>query len=135
MFVSNYTDLPLVGILCPNVKPIINYYITSMKPFLRRLGVNYDQLSPFFKEFNSSDELWQVFDNCFSTAHENLSTSNNNMDCAPTNITNYGGDGCDSGGGVINYLNVQTITEAITLAINGEVGNDDFEEVVDQMEK
>ena len=62
-------------------------------------------------------------------------TSNSNTTVAPTNITNGGGDGGDSGGGLINDLNVQNITEAIILAINGGDGNYDYEEVVYDTEK
>ena len=41
-----------------------------------------------------------------STVHGNLSTSNNNMYGAPTNINNDDGNCGDSGGGVINDVNV-----------------------------
>ena len=75
------------------------------------------------------------FDKFCSTAQGNLSTSNSNTDVAPTNITNGGGDGGDSGCGLINDVNVQNITEVIILEINGGVGNYDYEELVYDTEK
>ena len=109
--VSNDTYMLLVENLWPHVKPIIHYCSTSMKQFLRPLGVNDDELSPFCKDFISAAELWLGFDNFFSTANGNFSTSNNNMDGAPMDITNDGGDDVAIGGGVVNYVNVQTMTE------------------------
>ena len=50
-------------------------------------------------------------------------------------MTNDDGDVGNSGSGTINDMNVQTITEEITLSMNGGVGNDDDEEVVYDMEK
>ena len=50
-------------------------------------------------------------------------------------LTNDDGDVGNSGSGTINDMNVQTITEEITLSMNGGVGNDDDEEVVYDMEK
>ena len=61
--------------------------------------------------------------------------SNNHLDGAPTEITNDDGDGGYSGGGGINDVNVQTTTKAITLTMNGGVGINDVDEVVDYMEK
>ena len=47
--VSNHTEVTLVEMLWPDVKPIINDFSISIKPFLCCPGVNDDKLSPFFK--------------------------------------------------------------------------------------
>ena len=57
------------------------------------------------------------------------------MHGAPTEITNDDGNGGGSGSGVINDTNVQIMMELITLETNGGVGNDDNEEIVDEMDK
>ena len=51
-------DSPLVDTLWEHVKPIINHCSRNMKPFLQRLGVSEDELSPFCREFdNVTDPL------------------------------------------------------------------------------
>ena len=64
-----------------------------------------------------------------------MSTSNNNIYCAPTNITNDDVRGSDSVCGRINDVNVQTIMEEITFAMNGGPINYDEDELVDEIEK
>ena len=61
-------DEPLVFILLSHVKPIINDCSRQMKPFLIRLGVDVDELSPFCKDFHGLSDLLGEFTDFFSSS-------------------------------------------------------------------
>jgi hypothetical protein len=50
-------ERPVVEVLWPFVKPIINSCSQKMKPLLQRLGVQDSELSPFVREFDLSTDL------------------------------------------------------------------------------
>ena len=56
----------LVDILWPVVQPIINDSSRNMLPFLRRLGVSREEISPFCRDFFTREELLGVYTDYFS---------------------------------------------------------------------
>ena len=57
---------PLVHTLLPHFQPIINDCARNMKPFLTRLGVDDDELSPFCRNFDSVSDLLCTYNDMFS---------------------------------------------------------------------
>lgn len=64
--VVDYNVDNLVDVLWPIVQPIINDSSRNMMPFLRRLGVTSDEMSPFCRVFDTKDELLGAYMDYFS---------------------------------------------------------------------
>ena len=64
--VDSRDDNPLVFSLFPYVAPIINDCSRHMKPFLHRMGVDDDELSPFCQVFETPSDLLGSYDDYFS---------------------------------------------------------------------
>ena len=70
---------PLVDTLWVYVRPIINDCAHNMKPFLNKLGVLEDELSPFCSDFDSVSNLLGVYNDIYSRTKKTTarnSTSN-----------------------------------------------------------
>ena len=73
---------PLVDTLWVYVRPIINDCARNMRPFLDKLGVSEDELSPFCREFDSVAELLGVYNGIYSRTKKTTAqnTSSNEGD-------------------------------------------------------
>ena len=71
---------PLVDTLWEQVKPIINDCTHNMKPFLERLGVSEDELSPFCREFDNVTDLLDEYNDFYSRAKKSTAKKTTTSD-------------------------------------------------------
>ena len=81
-------ERPVVEVLWPFVKPIINSCSQKMKPLLQRLGVQDSELSPFVREFDLSTYLADANEALFSCA----TNSEEGMDVEDDDMTSNDAD-------------------------------------------
>ena len=81
-------ERPVVEVLWPFVKPIINSCSQKMKPLLQCLGVQDIELSPFVREFDLSTDLADAYETFFFHA----TNSEEGMDVEDDDMTSNDAD-------------------------------------------
>ena len=101
------------------VQPIINGSSQNMLPFLGRLGVSSEEVSPFCKDFFTREELLGAYTDYFSGSKV---FANNTSDPAPgeaeDTVDDDGEEGTDATVG--DNGNIERMQEAINAALANE---------------
>eukprot|EP00956_Cyclotella_meneghiniana_P032444 scaffold89278_cov33-Cyclotella_meneghiniana.AAC.2 len=117
-------DDPLVDVLWPHVKPIINGCAENMKLLLNRLGVKEDEISPFLRRFEEPSDLLKVFEEFIaktSSPDDDNMTTTLTMRCALC-INEEGVD--ESSGGINSASQLDRIKEFVDVTLGKGDGID-----------
>jgi hypothetical protein len=113
---------PLVNFLWEHVKPIVNDCSNNMLSFLKRLGVDENELSPLCRHMDTPGDLLQIYHRYFK-----YSSSTPSQEDVNNNDDNDDEDNPVTGDGVTqaSSCNLQSLTEILNMASEEDSTNNE----------